>query len=117
MVLTKKLYEEEAPDKIILSGGIANPKAGVSEAGSMLKYLVSKGMPEEVFVLEDKSKTTKQNALFSVPMAKELGATEILLCTSNEHMTRKHLNPIKIFTKQLKKQGMLDTVKLVPYSD
>ena len=109
-----KINQLFAPSKIILSGGIANPKAGVSEAEVMRNYLVSQGVDGDKLVVEDKSMTTKQNALFSVPMAANLGATELLLCTSIEHMGRKFLNPISLFSSQLQK---FDGIKLSIYSE
>ena len=104
---TLKLNEHFAPSKIIVSGGIANPAAGLSEAQVMRDFLIGNGVESDKIVLEDKSLTTKQNALFSVPIAVELGATEILLCTSTEHMGRKYLNPIRLFSKQLQSFGGL----------
>ena len=98
---TLRLNERFAPSKIIVSGGVANATAGVSEAQVMHDYLVSQGVESDKIVVEDKSMTTKQNAEFSVPIAAKLGATEILLCTSTEHMGRKFLNPIRLFSKQL----------------
>ena len=114
LTATLKLNEFFAPTKIILSGGVANPKVGVSEAEVMRDYLVSRGVDGDKLVLEDKSMTTKQNAEFSVPMAVSLGATEILLCTSTEHMGRKFLNPIRLFSKELQK---FDGVGLRVYSE
>ena len=96
-----KIDQLFAPSKIILSGGVANPKSGVSEAEVMRDYLVSQGVEADKLVVEDKSMTTKQNAEFSVPMAANLGASKILLCTSIEHMGRKFLNPIRLFFTQL----------------
>lgn len=95
-----KLFE---PSKIVVSGGVANPAANVSEAQVMRDYLVSNGVEVDKIVLEDKSLTTKQNAEFSIPIAANLGATQILLCTSIEHMGRKNLNPIRLFEKQLQR--------------
>lgn len=100
---TLRLNKLFLPSKIIVSGGVANPLAGVSEAQVMRDYLVEHGVESDVIELEDKSLTTKQNAEFSVPMAAKLGATEILLCTSVEHMGRKFLNPIRLFCKELQK--------------
>lgn len=94
-----------SPDKIIVSGGVANPVAGTSEAHVMCEYLVANGVAREKIVKEDKSLTTKQNAEFSVPMAVCLGATEILLSTSTEHMSRRYLNPMRLFAKQLKRHS------------
>lgn len=111
---TLKINELFAPDKIILSGGVANPKAGVSEAEVMRDYLVGNGVAVGKLVLEDKSMTTKQNAEFSVPIAVELGATNILLCTSTDHMGRKFLNPIRLFSKELQK---FDGVGLQVYGE
>ena len=106
-----KLFE---PSKIIVSGGVANPLAGVSEAQVMRDYLVSNGVESDKIVVEDKSMTTMQNAEFSVPLAAKLGATQILLCTSIEHMGRKNLNPIRIFDKKLQR---FDGIKLSVYSE
>lgn len=99
--LTLMIYNKFNPDKIILSGGVANKKVKVSEAKMMYDYLVANGMPSDILILEDKSLTTKQNAEFSVPIVAQMGATELLLCTSAEHMCRSHLNPIKLFKKNL----------------
>ena len=90
-----------APSKIILSGGVANAKAGVSEAEVMRNYLISQGVEADKLVVEDKSMTTQENAEYSVPIAANLGATQILLCTSIEHMKRSFLNPIRLFYTQL----------------
>ena len=105
LAATIRLNELFAPTKIILSGGVANPKAGMSEAQVMRDYLVKNGVDGDKLLLEDKSMTTKQNAEYSVPIAAKLGATEILLCTSTEHMMRKFLNPPRLFTKELQKYG------------
>lgn len=91
------------PDKIILSGGVANPLARKSEAQAMFDWLVVQGINADKLVLEDKSLTTKQNAKFSVPIALQLGADKILVCTTPEHMHRKFLNPIKLFRANLRK--------------
>ena len=106
-----KLFE---PSKIIVSGGVANPVAGVSEAQVMHDYLVQNGIEADKIVLEDKSMTTQQNAEFSTPIAKNLGATQLLVCTSIEHMGRKLLNPIRLFEKELQR---FDGIKLSIYSE
>lgn len=92
-----------APQIIVLSGGVANKKAKVAEAEVMKRILVQNGVALQKIVQENKSLTTKQNAQFSVPIALQKGATQILVCTSEEHMHRAYLNPVKLFSKQLKK--------------
>lgn len=99
--MTLRVYKTFVPTKIILSGGVANKKVNVSEAQMMRDYLVDNGIPQEALVLEDKSLTTKQNSEFSVPLAASLNADELLLCTSAGHMSRKYLNPIKLFQREL----------------
>ena len=101
MQLTMEMFVKFNPDKIILSGGLANKKAGITEAQFMRNYLIEKGIPAEILVEENNSLSTKQNAQFSVPMAVEMGADEIIVVTSSEHMSRPFLNPLKLFQKQL----------------
>lgn len=103
-----------SPDYIIVSGGVANEKAGISEALIMRDYLVTRGIAPDKILLEEKSLTTKQNAEFSAPMCAKLGATEVLLCTSLEHMSRNFLNPIKLFQKEL---AAYPDIKLSAFSE
>ena len=98
-----KINELFHPDYIIVSGGIANVKAEISEAQVMQSYLIERGITADKIVMEDRSLSTEQNAEFSVPICARLGATQLLLCTSLEHMSRRFLNPIKLFQKELTK--------------
>lgn len=101
-------------DKIILSGGVANKKANRSEAAAMREYLVDNGVAEDKSICEDQSTTTEENAKYSVPIAAKLGATEVTIITSNEHMSRNFLNPIKLFEKELRNYP---DIKLSAYSE
>ena len=109
-----KMNELFCPDYIIVSGGVANEKAGVSEAQKMCDYLIERGIPSDKIILEDKSLTTKQNAEFSAPICAKLHATELLLCTSLEHISRNFLNPIKLFQKEL---AAYPNIKLSAFSE
>ena len=111
---TLRLNKLFSCEKIIVSGGVANEVAGVSEAAVMRNYLVNNGVESDKIVVEDKSLSTKENAEFSVPIAASLGATEILLCTSTEHMGRKFFNPIRLFNRQLQR---FEGIKLRSYSE
>lgn len=104
--LALEVHRVLKPQKMILSGGIANPLAMKSEAQVMFDWLVENGVPADELVLEDKSLTTKQNAKFSVPIALRLGADEILVCTTPEHMNRKFLNPVRLFKSRLRHSGV-----------
>ncbi len=101
--LCLQFVEKFHPDKIILSGGVANKRAGKSEGQFMFDYLVAQGVDSNMLVVEEKSMTTRQNAIFSIPLAVQSGATQIAVITSNEHMSRWFLNPIKLFARQLKR--------------
>lgn len=98
-----QVIAERKPDKVILSGGEANRAAKKTEAQAMKEYLIGYDVDENLLVCESWSLTTKLNAHFSVPLAVKLGATELLLITSLEHMSRSYLNPIKLFQSELQK--------------
>lgn len=108
-----KLNQLFNPDYIIVSGGVANVKANASEAQKMRDYLIERGVATKI-LMEDNSLTTKQNAQFTVPMCAKLHATELLLCTSLEHMSRNYLNPIKLFQKEL---VAYPEIKLLTFSE
>ncbi len=99
--LAIKAYEIFSPTKIIVSGGIANKKAKISEASTMQNYLISKKIPSDQIILEDKSKTTLENALFSVPKALEFSPDVIIVVTSIDHYRH---NVCKAFHIALKKK-------------
>ena len=87
--ITKKAFGIFQPDKIILSGGVANPKAGTSEAEALFRYLTDDmGMNPDLFLLENKSTTTEENALFSLKIAQDSGADEVVVISSIEHFGR-----------------------------
>lgn len=102
--LTADFYKRFSPDFVILSGGMANPKAGVSEA-EVMKKMLEGTIPRDKLITESESLTTRQNALFSVPIALKLNAAEITVISSPEHIDRRYLNPIRLFRKTLKKRG------------
>ena len=101
--LCLKLINEESYDKIILSGGCPTPPGlEISEAEAMSRYLIEKGVSEEMIIKENKSLTTEENALYSVPICKQLNAKKITVITTLEHMSRDFLNPVKLFADQVK---------------
>ena len=60
--LASEIHKTLLPCKMVLSGGVANPLAGKSEAQAMFDILVAERVPENVLIREEKSLTTKQNA-------------------------------------------------------
>ena len=81
-----ELEKDLCPDYFILSGGIANPIPNKSEAAAMYEYLVSHGFNDKKIILEDKSHSTKENALFSLPIIEKLNPDTVIVCTSDYHL-------------------------------
>src|SRR5699024_3047482 len=89
-------YQEKQTEKIsfVVSGG-QGPNEPVSEAFAMRKYLLSRGIPNEQIIYEDKSTTTLENMLFSKQKIREDWESQsqtdepvILFSTSNYHVLR-----------------------------
>ena len=81
-----ELEKDLCPDYFILSGGIANPIPNKSEAAAMYEYLVSHGFNDKKIILEDKSHSTKENALFCLPIIEKLNPDTVIVCTSDYHL-------------------------------
>lgn len=111
--LTLELYKELQPDKIIVSGGIANRIAGISEASKMKEYLIDNGIKEDLIILEDESRTTRENALYSVPKALELNPDTIIVCSTIEHFTQVPYNTVKFFSDELQDKD----IRLMVYTN
>ncbi len=90
-------------DIALLSGGLANPRAGITEAEAMRDYLVLNGIKKEKLVMEKQSKTTLQNAKFCKDIIKSLSVDRIYLCSSRAHLRRPILNPVRLFRHYLGK--------------
>lgn len=100
--MAQEIITKYHPIKVILSGGIANPVPNKSEAEAMEEYLINKGIDSSLLIKEDKSHSTGENALYSIPVAKELGAENIIVCTSDYHLADGGYNTIRYFVNQLK---------------
>lgn len=96
--LTLKGFKTFSPTKIIVSGGTPNKKAGMSEAYAMEKYLIRNGINPDLIIKEDKSKTTVENAIFSIPIALSFSPDAIIIVTSIDHFSH---DVCKIFHRAL----------------
>lgn len=108
--LQKTLDVEKDFDILVLTGGIANPKAGKSEGSVMKAWLLERGVDESKIVVEDRSTTTKENAKFCRQIFEKLGVTEVTVLSSAYHIERKWLNPVKLF-KRYAKVNVAGTIK------
>ncbi len=68
---------------IIFSGGGAPSEASIAR-----ELAVTAGVPPEVCLVEEQSRSTYENAIFTAPMLKERGIDEILLVTDDFHLLR-----------------------------
>lgn len=69
---------------VILSGG-------GSEAHTMAAAIAKLGVPASALILEDRSRNTRDNAMFTAALAKPRGVRRVLLVTSSLHMPRASL--------------------------
>jgi hypothetical protein len=91
------LYQKGKGDLFLLSGGVANAKAGISEAEAMKKYLISLGVSEKLIITEEKSENTYENAKFCAEILKKLDYEKLILVSSSYHIYRWYFNPVRFF--------------------
>ncbi|MBZ4650414.1 YdcF family protein [Thermosipho sp. (in: thermotogales)] len=82
---------------IIISGGVIGK--GISESAIIKEILVTLGININDIIVEDKARTTKENAIFVSKLLKEKNFENIILVTSFLHMKRS----IMLFEKYSKK--------------
>lgn len=102
-----ELEEMINPSYFILSGGLANPKAGLTEAEAMYNYLVNNGMNKEKLVMEKDSLSTVGNAKYSIPIARELGAELIIVCTSKYHFQNPIYKAMESFVSEIENSDLI----------
>jgi uncharacterized SAM-binding protein YcdF (DUF218 family) len=78
-----RIYREGGFHTIVLCGG-GSPE---TVAHSMEQYLLFNGVPKTAIVTEDKSMSTRENALFAKPLLATLQGRKVLM-TSDFHMRR-----------------------------
>lgn len=84
-----RLYHAGKAPLVLISGGNqAWLGERASNAGATGLFLRDLGVPEAALLLEDQSRNTRENALFSAEMLAERGLHRILLATSALHMPR-----------------------------
>jgi uncharacterized SAM-binding protein YcdF (DUF218 family) len=82
------LYSER-PLPVLVTGGIVEPELDVPPlAEEMKKLLVSLGVPAAEIFVEDRSRSTYENAAFSQPLLAERNVEQIVLVTDAGHMSR-----------------------------
>ena len=102
-------------EKVILTGGIANPKAGTSEAKAMYDHLLLQGIDPELLILEEEAKDTTENARNSLQIVKDLDINEVVVISTIEHFGRSFpKNAIMCFREVIKD---FPSIKLTMYTE
>jgi len=85
-----RLYKAGKAPYIIPSGGrgFSTPDATATEAEAIRSILQQLGVPESAIIIEDASRNTQENALFTKRILEDRGFKKILLVTSALHMPR-----------------------------
>lgn len=83
-----RLFHARKSPLILLSGGTDPTQNLTSEAAAMRVLLRDLGVPDAAMLLEERSRTTEENASFSAALLRERGVQTVLLVTSALHMRR-----------------------------
>jgi uncharacterized SAM-binding protein YcdF (DUF218 family) len=73
--------------KVVITGGPNPDSGGRPVAQVMADFMTALGVPREAITLEEKSQSTRENALMTVPLVRDMPGTKVLL-TSDIHMRR-----------------------------
>ncbi len=74
---------------IVVTGGSPFGDARISSAAAVMRdELVERGVPAEAIVVEDRSQSTRENAVESARLLRDRGLSRIILVTDATHMRR-----------------------------
>lgn len=93
--LALKLYSEFKFSYIVVTGGMANSQAGISEAEAMYNYLVSHDIPSNKIIKEDQSMSTQQNATYTMKKLEDIDFKNLIIVSTIEHFV--NYQTIKFF--------------------
>lgn len=87
-LLTALEYMRAHPQSVAVLSGGQGPNERVSEAFAMRRWLVSNGIAQERLYMEDRSTSTAENIVFSLPIIQELGYEQAVIVTNDFHLLR-----------------------------
>jgi uncharacterized SAM-binding protein YcdF (DUF218 family) len=73
--------------RIVLTGG-RSPEDDLTEAEAGRRWLIADGIPASAMLIEERSRTTLENFLFSAPILAENGIGTVLVVSDPIHMRR-----------------------------
>jgi len=82
-----EIYKQGYADAIICTGGIGGGQSR-SEAAVCRLILIEEGVPPEAIFIEEKSRSTEQNAIYAQEIMIEKGWTTSIVVTDSFHMRR-----------------------------
>lgn len=85
LALAIKAIAEFDPIYVVLTGGMANAKAGIAEATAMYNYLVSQGIDKDLLIVEDQSMSTEQNAIYTFRLIQDYDFDNLIIVSTVEH--------------------------------
>ena len=84
-----RLYRAgKAPLIVVSAGNIPWYQVTITEAEAIRGLLIEWGVPDTAIVLEERSRTTYENAIYTKQLLDERGVESVLLVTSALHMPR-----------------------------
>jgi uncharacterized SAM-binding protein YcdF (DUF218 family) len=88
-VYAVRAYRDGGFRRIVISGGPNGYSGAMSVARVMADFIAGLGVPREALTLEERSQSTHENALMTVPVVRGWPGTKVLM-TSDIHMRRAH---------------------------
>lgn len=80
-----ELWKEKRAPLIVVSGG---NKGDFNESEVMVEWLRDHGVPGDAIIAESRSRSTRENAIYSAPMMHQRGIKRALIVSQNMHLPR-----------------------------
>ena len=103
-----KLYNSGRVKYIVPSGGVCWAYEGntISEAELMTKILIEEGVPEDVIIIENEAKTTRENMIYGTLQInrknKFYGVDTVIIVTTLIHMKRSYALALAYLPRKVK---------------
>jgi uncharacterized SAM-binding protein YcdF (DUF218 family) len=81
------LYLQGLAPRVVCTGAQGDPTVS-SEAQVGCAIVAAQGVPAAVLLLEDRSRSTEENALYTAELLRPLGLTRVLLVSDSYHLYR-----------------------------
>lgn len=104
-----ELWAQGYADSILCTGGQA-PDQSRSEADGCRQVLMWRGVPESAIYLEESSRSTEENALYSRPIIEANGWEDVILVSDGYHLFRAEIlfrtRGIPVFLSPVSREAM-----------